>query len=368
MLRNTCGLILADDKRIQLGELSKPRALSAMPFGGRYRIIDFALSNMVNSGIRSVGVSTFEKYKSLMDHLGTGSAWDLDRKNNGLSLIPPYVSAEHYGDTSDDLTGILDYYRDLSEKYIVVMGSNVILNTTFLDMAAAHLEKQADITVAYNRDGDKGGHPNYILDISRSERIKGVYQNPLNPISNRSSLGILYMERQLFIDTISELISRGIGQVSMDYFIKLHDRYKVFGYEMKEKSLRINSTTTYFQETMRSLDEPVRSSIFWPETPVFTKVKDEAPAMYAEGSSVKASLVSDGCLIEGEVHHSLLFRGVTVGSHSKVKHSIIFQDTFIAEGCELENVIIDKDCIIRPGTKLIGQAAYPIVIGKGSVV
>lgn len=368
MLRNTCGLILADDKRIQLGELSRPRALSAIPFGGRYRIIDFALSNMVNSGIRSVGVSTFEKYKSLMDHLGTGSAWDLDRKNNGLSLIPPYVSAEHYSDTSDDLTGILDFFRELNEKYIVVMGSNVILNTRFTAMAAAHEEKGADITVAYNRDGDKGGHPNYILDISRSERIKGVYHNPMNPVSNRSSLGILYMERQLFLDAISEVISKGQGQIGIDFFLKLFDRYKVFGYEMKETSLRINSTSSYFQETMRSIDEPVRSAIFWPENPVFTKVKDEAPAIYSEKSNVKGSIVSDGCLIEGEVLHSMLFRGVTVGERSKIKNCIIFQDSYIAEGCELENVIIDKDCIIRPGVKLIGQQAYPIVIGKGNVV
>lgn len=368
MLRDTCGLILADDKRIQLGELSRPRALSAIPFGGRYRIIDFALSNMVNSGIKSVGVSTFEKYKSLMDHLGTGSAWDLDRKNNGLSLIPPYISAEHYSDSSDDLTGVLDYYRGLNEKYIVVMSSNVILNSTFLEMAAAHEEKKADITIAYNRDGEKGGHPNYILDISRSERVKSVFLNPMKPVSNRSSLGILYMERQLFVDTISDVISRGNSQIGIDYFLKQFDRYKIFGYEMKSTTLRINSISSYFQETMRSIDEPVRSAIFWPENPVFTKVKDEAPAMYTEKSNVKGSLVSDGCLIEGDVRHSLLFRGVTVGERSRIKNSIIFQDTYIAEGCELENVIIDKDCIIRPGIKLIGQEAHPIVIGKGSVV
>ncbi len=368
MLRDTCGLILADDKRIQLGELSRPRALSAIPFGGRYRIIDFALSNMVNSGIRSVGVSTYEKYKSLMDHLGTGSAWDLDRKKGGLSLIPPYVSAEHYADTGDDLTGVLDFFRGLSEKYILVMSSNIILNTTFLQMATAHKEKNADITVAYNRDGDKAGHPNYILDISRSERVKAVMLNPLNPSSKRSSLGILYMERQLFVDILADAISRGIAQIGIDYVLKQFDRYKVYGYEMKDTVLRINSTAAYFQETMRSLDEPVRSSIFWSDIPVFTKVKDEAPAFYTATSSVRDSLVSDGCLIEGEVDHSMLFRGVTIGERSQIKNSIIFQDTYIGEGCELENVIIDKGCIIRPGIKLIGQEAYPIVVGKGSVV
>lgn len=368
MLRDTCGLILADDRRIQLGDLSRPRALSAIPFGGRYRIIDFALSNMVNSGIRSVGVSTFEKYKSLMDHLGTGSAWDLDRKYGGLSLIPPYVAAEHYGDTGDDLTGILDFFRDLKEKYIVVMSSNVILNTTFLDMAAFHKERDAEITIAYNRDGDKGGNPNYILDISRNDKVKAILLNPVNSKSNRSSLGILYMERQLFVDILSDALSRGVSQVGIDFFAKQADRYKIYGYESKSTVLRINSTATYFQETMRSLNEPVRSKLFWSDRPVFTKVKDEAPAFYLDQCSVRDSMVSDGCYIEGEVEHSLLFRGVTVGERSRVKNSIIFQDTYIGEGCELENVIIDKDCVIRPGIKLIGQEAHPIVVAKGSVV
>ena len=369
MLRNSCGLIVADDRRIQLGELSRPRALSAMPFGGRYRIVDFALSNMVNSGIHTVGISTYNKYKSLMDHIGTGSAWDLDRKTQGLFLLPPFISSETFTAASDDdLSGVLSLYRELTQQYIVICSSNIVMNTTFMDLELFHHERKADITVMYNRDGDKGGPPNIILDMTRLGRIKGVYEDPLNPVSNRSSLGAVIMERELFVHILGDAVARGQANIDIDYLVKQYDRYKVYGYEFKGTVLRINSTQTYFSETMRALSEPERSDIFWPEVPVFTKVKDEAPAIYSDSCVVENSMISDGCLVQGSIHNSMLFRGVTVSGQAKLNNCIIFQDSFISEGCELENVIIDKDCIIRPGIKLIGQTAYPVVIGKGSVV
>lgn len=370
MLRNCCGLIVADDRRIQLGELSRPRALSAVPFGGRYRIIDFALSNMVNSGIRTIGVSTYNKYQSLMDHIGTGADWDLDRKTQGLYLLPPFINSESYGMTGavDDLSGVINLYRDLKQKYIVISSSNVLMNADFTDISDFHHDRNADITVMYNRDGAKGGPPNIILDMTRLGRIKGVYENPLNPVSNRSSLGVVFMERELFVQILSDAISRGESNIDIDFLLKQYDRFRVYGFEFKGTALRINSTQDYFNETMRVLSEPERSDIFWPERPVFTKVKDEAPAIYSDSCVVENSLISDGCLIQGAVHHSMLFRGVTVSGQARLTNCVVFQDSHISEGCELENVIIDKDCIIRPGIKLIGQAAYPVVIGKGSVV
>ncbi len=369
MLRNCCGLIIADDHRIHLGELSRPRALSAMPFGGRYRIIDFLLSNMVNSGIHTVGITTYNKYKSLMDHIGTGSAWDLDRKTQGLYLMTPFVSSDSYvGSGSDDLSAILNLYRELTQPYIVIASSNVIMNCNFADLESFHHERKSDITVMYKRDGEKVDQPNVILDMTRLGRIKGVFENPLNPVSNRSSLGVVMMHRDLFVQLLGDAISRGERDVDLAYFLKQYDRYKVYGYEFKGTVLRINSVQNYFHETMRVLGEPEYSDIFWPTRPVFTKVKDEAPAIYSDSCVVEHSMVSDGCRVQGSIQHSMLFRGVTVCGQARLKNCIIFQDSYISEGCELENVIIDKDCVIRPGIKLIGQEAYPMVIGKGAVV
>lgn len=368
MRTDACGLILADDKRINLGELMRPRALAAVPFGGRFRIIDFGLSNMVNSGLMNIGVSTSTKYKSLMDHLGTGAAWDLDRKQQGLQILPPYISSESYAGESDDLIGILDYYRARKEKYIIIQSSNVIMSTVYDELLDAHIASGAEITVMYNRDGVTKAQTNLILDLDRKGRLKEAYTNPEKPVSVRSSLGTVCMERQLFLDMISHAVSRSIPEVSIEFLIRDHENMKVHGFEYKGVALRINSIQDYFKATMALLDEKIAEAILWTENPVYTKVKDEAPAYFGNESDVVASYVSDGCFVEGDVKDSMLFRGVSVGEGAHIDNAIIFQNVQIGEGCHLSHVIIDKDCVIRPGIQLVGQPDYPVVIGKGARV
>ncbi len=367
MITNAIGFILADNKKIHLGELTRPRALSAIPFGGRYRLIDFNLSNMVNSGITTVGISTFTKYKSLMDHLGTGSAWDLDRKNQGLSILAPYISTDTYAGEADDLLAILHFYRHAQQEYIVIATSDVIMNTNYADIIEQHKNSEADITVLFNRDGLKGGNPSVILDMDRKNEIKAVYTDPNRPISSYRSLGTLVMKRELFVDIISEAVSQGVTEFSTVYLLRQCDRYVVMGLEYRDLVLYVNGIGSYFASTMRSLDPDAQEALYF-SAPIYTKVKDEAPTIYVEGSSVHSSMVSDGCKIEGEVDHCMLFRNVTIGKSAKLKNCIVFQNTVISENCVLENVIIDKNCVIRPGIKLIGQEAYPSVIGKGAIV
>ncbi|MGI6298700.1 MAG: glucose-1-phosphate adenylyltransferase subunit GlgD [Saccharofermentanales bacterium] len=370
MFIDAMGLILADHKRIQLGELSRPRALAAMPFGGRYRIVDFMLSNMVNSEITRVGLITMNKYKSLMDHLGTGSSWDLDRKQPGLNILPPYITSENmgYGVEGDDLTGLIDYFRASSEKYVIVSNSNVIFNTTFNEIVAKHENSGADITVMYNRDGLLGGSPCVIMDMDRRGRVRDVMLNPEKTTFNRRSLGVVVIARDLLIDFISSQISHGEFEFSVELLLRQFDRMHVKGFEYKGLILRVNSIKSYFESTMRLLEEDVRQKLFWSGLPVYTKVKDEAPILYLDENNVSNSTISDGCRIMGAVENSMIFRSVTISRNAKVRNSIIFQNVHISEGCELENVIIDKDCVLRPGVKLIGQADYPVVIGKGAIV
>lgn len=368
MFVSTSGLILADDRRIHLGEITQPRALSAVPFGGRYRLIDFTLSNMVNSGIRTVGVSTFQKYQSLMDHLGTGSDWDLDRKNEGLSILAPYIISESYTGESDDLLGILSFFRNVQTEYIVISSANTLFNTTYRDLIRTHRDSGADITVMYNHDGTTYGPPNLILDIDDRRKVREVLKNPENPRTDCSSMGTLVLERQLFINIVSEAVSRGIPEVSVEHFLRLYERYDVRGFLYEGEVLHFNSIQNYFKSTMRTLEHDVQTELFRSETPIYTKVKDEAPAFYTDGASVSNSFISDGCLIEGSVEDSMLFRTVRVSQRATVKNSVIFQGTTVSEGCVLENVIVDKDVLIRPGIRLIGQADYPVVIGKGAVV
>lgn len=367
MLTKTMGLVLADHHRINLSELSQPRALAAMPFGGRYRIIDFILSNMVNSGIKRVGVIALTVYKSLMDHLGTGASWDLDRMQQGLYLLPPYINSSMAGEGSD-LTGLLDFFAGSTQSYVVICDSNVVMNYDFEDMVRQFADGGQDILALFNRDGNQFGSPTISLDMDRRGVVKDVMVDALQVPSQRTFLGAIVVSRDLITSIIAESIARGQSDFSLERILKMHNQYRIRGYEHKGTSLRINSVASYFTASMKLLEDDVRQDLFSEDTPIYTKVKNAAPAVYEKGSSVKNSLCSDGCRIYGEVNNSIIFRGVMVAKHAKVENSVIFQDVQISEGVELSNVIIDKDCIVRMGVKLLGHADYPVVIRKGAIV
>ena len=370
MFINAMGLILADDSSIQMRELTKPRALAAVPFAGRYRIIDFMLSSMVNSGVISVGVLTSHKYKSLMDHLGNGAAWDLSRKNKGLYILPPYVSTETYSSTGDvdGLSGVLDFFRMSTVKYVIVAGSNVIFNTTFNDIVAVHEESGADISILYNHDTPGIDENSLILDIDKYGFISNLYRNPVRPVSDKLSLNVFIISRELLIELIMQAISKGERELTPEALFRRSDKLRMRGYEFKDTCLRINSVQSYFGATMKLLRGETRKALFMNEKRIFTKVKDEAPSLYSEDCEVADSMISDGCRIYGKVFESMLFRSVTISKNASVRNCILMQNVHIAEGCELENVIIDKNTILRPGIKLVGQPNYPVLIGKGAVV
>jgi glucose-1-phosphate adenylyltransferase len=367
MYNNAMGLILADNKKISLGELSTPRALAAMPFGGRYRIIDFMLSDMVNSGIKNVGLLTYNKYKSLMDHTGTGAAWSLDRKNDGLHILPPYVNSEASSTISDEeLTGVMDFLRQSRSTYVIVAGSNIILNTTFDDFIRSHEASGADISVMYNRDGTKYGNPSYILDIDEDGFVRDMLFNPPKAASSKCSLGILCLRRDLLIDIIAKQMAHGTTHFGIHSIVKMFDELKVYGFEYSGVALRINSVQSYFNSSMSLLTDSVRNNLFWSGNPVYTKVKDEAPTLYFDNADMSDSIVSDGCRIYGKVEESVIFRSVTIAKNTTVKNCVIMQDVHISENCYLENVILDKNAFVRPGVKLVGHPDYPVVIGKGA--
>lgn len=367
MFTDAMGLILADNKKISLGELSSPRALSAIPFAGRYRIIDFVLSNMVNSGIKNVGILTYNKYKSLMDHLGTGAPWSLDRKNDGLHILPPYVNSEATNIAGDEeLAGLIDFLKTSRTTYVIVANSNVVLNTSFDDFIESHKKTGADISVMYNRDGTKYGKPCYILDTDKDGFVKDMLFNPAKCSSNKSSLGIICLRRDLLIDSIARQMAHGLTHFGVHSFVKMFDELKVHATEYSGVVLRINSVQTYFNASMSLIDDAVRNDLFWNGEPVYTKIKDEAPTLYFDNAAVSNCIVSDGCRIYGNVEESIVFRGVTISKNTTIKNCVIMQDAHISENCHLENVILDKNAFVRPGVRLVGHHDYPVVIGKGA--
>ena len=373
MYQNAIALILADNKRMEMGELTRHRPLSAIPFAGRYRIIDFMLSNIVNTGITSVGIMTYSKYRSLMDHIQTGRAWDLDRKNQGLVMLPPYANAENsltqYNAGNADLINALNFCRDSKGKYIVVSDCSTTFTDTLDSFIQKHEESNAVISFLYNRVNVAPGGNYLVMETGRNNRLKAIYSRPEKPVGNKVSMGVLVMEKRILEDMLSEAISRGESGLSIYSLLQHHNDLPVQGIEYEGFAQHTVDVGSYFANTMELLDsEKARNAFFWSGLSVYTKVKDEAPTLYSGDSKTAGSLISDGCRIYGDIRRSLLFRGVMVSKRAYLRNCIIMQDTFISENCELENVIVDKNCVIRPGIKLVGSSEHPIVIGKGTIL
>ncbi|NLJ69860.1 MAG: glucose-1-phosphate adenylyltransferase subunit GlgD [Clostridiaceae bacterium] len=368
MLIDSMGIILADNGRVKLGELSDERALAATPFGGRYRIIDFMLSSMVNSGIKHVGILAETKYSSLMDHLGTGSHWDLDRLQQGLRIIPPYMQSDFFRSPNpQDLNGLYDFLKHSVHLHVVVAESNLVSNINFAKFVKEHEDSGADVTVMYNHDADSLGSPNVSLTFE-DNKLVDLRIDPLNPTSDCSSLGCVVLTRTLLMDLLAQAISRGESLFNTEFILEKYKELTIRGFENNDLTLRINSLATYFSASMRLLEKGVLQKLYKSENRIFTKVKNEAPARYPKGNHVANSLISDGCNVVGQVENSVIFRGVSIGKHSKISNCIIMQDTVIRDGAELKNVIIDKDSVIRSGVRLQGSPDYPVVIRKGVIV
>lgn len=369
MIIDAMGLILADHDHVLLSDLTQPRALAAVPFAGRYRIIDFILSNMVNSGIKFVGVLTESKYRSLMDHMGTGSSWDLDRMTQRLFILPPFLNtSRRRGDPTSNLTGLLDYVENGNQSNVIIADSNVVMNESYREIYEAHVESGADITVLYNHDGDRFGSPVITLDFDDNGRMNDLLLNAPDMAKTKNFLGLSIIARDLFLNILEMMIARGQDDFSQLTLLRMFDELNIMGFEHQGRSLRINSITTYYSASMKLLERETLTDLFREDRLIFTKVKNEAPAEFLEGCKVNNVLSSDGCRFRGTAENSIFFRGVQVGKHTSVKNSIIFQDVVIQDGVILDHVIIDKDCVVRSGVELKGQADYPIVIEKGAIV
>jgi|CZCB01.1.fsa_nt_gi glucose-1-phosphate adenylyltransferase len=374
MMTNTMGLILTGWKKPGLKDLSYNRSVSAIPFGGKYRAIDFILSNMVNSGIKNVGVLTQYSFRSLMDHLGSGKEWDLDRRYDGLFIFPPTMTDEEsgwYRGSADAMYHNLTFLRRSNEEYVVIAQGNGIFRMQMGDMLQYHIDKDADITLAYRKMYDYSPEELSSLGIIRIDgdnRIIDLQEKPLNPQSDLASIGVYLLRRKLLISLIEECIAHGNYDFVRDIMIRKLDELKIYGYEFTGYWRNIYSVRNYYRCSMEVLDPAVREELFVRNGKIYTKVKDEAPAKYNEEAEVTNSIVADGCFIEGTVENSVLFRGVTVSRGAVVRNSIIMQGSVIEPDAIVEYAILDKNVVLTRGKYLKGDADYPVVVSKNSKV
>ncbi|MDD6195908.1 glucose-1-phosphate adenylyltransferase subunit GlgD [[Clostridium] aminophilum] len=364
------GIILAGGNSKRMRELSDRRAIAAMPMAGNYRSVDFALSSMSNSHIQSVAVLIQYNSRSLHEHLSSSKWWDFGRKQGGMFVFTPTITAESnewYRGTADALYQNLDFLKKSHEPYVVIAGGDCIYKMDFNKVLEYHVEKKADITVVCKDMSPEQDITRYgIVKVNENGRIIDFEQKPMVATSNTISCGIYVIRRRQLI----ELIERCAAEDRYDFVTDILVRYKnlkrIFAYKMEEYWSNMASVTDYYHTNMDFLKPDVRKYFFRDYPEVYTKVEDLPPAKYNPGAAVRNSLIASGCIINGQVENSILFKKVYVGNNCVIRNSIILNDVYIGDNTVIENCIVESKGTIRANTSHIGDKDEPEVIVEKS--
>ena len=375
--KSAMGIIFPNSFDALIPEMANVRLMASIPFASRYRMIDFVLSSMSNCDIDNVAVLPNRKYHSLMDHLGSGREWDLVRKNGGLSIFPPYAESAKAVNSGrvGQIAGILGFLKEQKEKYVVMADSNVAINIDFKAMIEAHIATGADITIAYNEQvvpesfvkSDNVNKDFYYSLTIEDGKVKKIYVNPTDAGMLNLSLNIFVIARELLIELIEVAFMRGQVHFTRDILLNQVNHLNIQGYKYAGYAARIWGITSYFEENMKLLDDYNLDALF-AGGPIYTKIRDDNPTRYISGSKAANVMVADGCVIEGEVENSILFRGVKIAKGAKVKNCILMQDTVVEAGANIEYLITDKDVTVSAGKEMKGTDSYPVYITKGVTV
>ncbi len=355
------GLIAANYETKGLGELTEERTVASLPYGGKYRVVDFPMSNMVNSGIKTIGLITPYKYRSIIDHVGAGKAWDLDRKNGGLFVLPGSVFGVHSENSHfllRDLRRNLVFLERSPAPYILVSSANVISHMDYRPLIQEHIKSGADITMVYNTaDRDETYRVGLNVENGRVTSFK-----PQPRKYEEAFLDTFVITRELLLKVLEWYSAIDY----LDFFEAIEgdlDKMDVRGYKYEGYARAVFTSSDYFDYSMEILNLDVANELFSRERPLSTKAVEEAPAKYLEGAKVRNSMVTAGSLIEGEVDHSILFRGVHVCKGARVRNSIIMQRCVIEEGAVVENVILDKSAVVKAGSVIKGTGEATVIMG-----
>lgn len=373
------GIIFSNIHDSNISELTRQRTLASVPFGCRYRLIDFPLSNMVSSNINNISVITHYNYHSLMDHIGSGKDWDLARRSGGVKILPPYITAyannmnSLYRTRLEALKSVNYSIQQMTSDYVVMSDCDVICNIDLNDMINDHIKSGADITIAvkYMPLTRNAAKNNTLVFANDDGRITDLLAYPTNFEGYADvNLNILVINRKYLQEAVLDAVAHGYVSMTRDILLRglSYRNFRVYKYDGYFAC--ISSFEDYFAHNMQLIEnKEMFDSLFGVESrPIYTKVRNSAPTYYSDLSHVKNSLIADGCVIEGTVENSILFRGVKVGRGSAVKNSILFQDTFIGENASVGYTVSDKNVVIRDGVTLSGHSTLPLYIEKGRMV
>lgn len=365
------GIIYSHAYDESIPELTNVRTMASVPFGCRYRLIDFPLSNMVNSGITEVGIVTKSHYQSLMDHVGTGKPWDLSRKREGMFILPPFNNSSPYGNHDNriqSLVSILDFIRCARHEYVVLTDANAVYNFDFNELFKFHTQNEADITIVY-KHGKKPNLDNLmVFKMDESRRINEISLNPYDEGDVDYSLNIIVLRKSLLERLVQSSFCLNNDVFESDVIQKNVKNLKILGYQAPGFSAMMDSTKKFYDVNMELLKHENCTALFNHDYQIYTKICDNVPATYSYDCNVKNSLIADGCIINGTVENSILFRGVHIAEGAVVKNSIIMQGTIINRDSKLNCVITDKDVTITSGKNLSGDVSYPMYLAKDITV
>ena len=369
---NVMGIIFTNDATV--GELTNKRTMASIPFGGRYRHVDFALSNLCYAGVRHVGIISRHNYQSLMNHIGDGEEWGLELEEGGLEFLTPFAqSAKHtYRGKLESLSTAMDFltYGD-EDELVVMIDSAVLSNIDLTKVLAAHKESGKDITVV-TKAGICNGEK--LIDLAIKLDDQGEVTDMLVDYAAAqdylASMDIFVLNKKWLVESTKEMIARDKFHMDRDLVMGGWQRGKVSVniYEHDGVAMFNESVEEYFYNSLSLIDKDIRHDMFHGNHPVYTKVRDRVPTYYGEACDIEDCLVADGCMLDGKVEDSILFRQVTVSKGAEVENCVIMNDSVVGEGCELKYVILDKNVTVTPGAKLIGTKKNPIIVKRGDTV
>ncbi|GKU79687.1 glucose-1-phosphate adenylyltransferase subunit GlgD [Paenibacillus sp. L3-i20] len=369
MKHKVLGVINLIHETDELERLTQGRCLATVPFGARYRLIDFVLSSMVNSGINNVAVFAHTKYRSLMDHLGSGKHWDLQHRQSGLFILPPATD-----DIQEISRGDLyhfyqhrDYFKRSSLEYVVISRSHMVCNIDFEDVIGFHLEKGADITVVCKQGEQIAGKARKVK-MGIDGRITAIQDHYGRMLSDTTSMEMYVMRKELLMELVETSLAQGHDHLDKHAIFSRLDQLNVYGYQYEGYLGVVNTLASYYEHNMNLLKPNVWRELFFQPGPIYTKVKDAPPTRYSSGSKVRNSLIGNGCRIEGTVINSILFRGVQVEKGAIVKDSIIMQNGQIGENSQVHYSILDKDVRVEEARDIRGVGSSPFLAGKRKLI
>lgn len=359
------GIILAGGNNNRMKELSSKRAIAAMPVAGSYRSIDFVLSNMTNSNIRKVAVLTQYNARSLNEHLSSSKWWDFGRKQGGLFLFPPAITSKNswwYQGTADAIYQNLDWLRQCHEPYVVIASGDGIYKLDFNKVLEYHIAKRADVTVVCTECFDDDINRFGIVRMNADCRIEEFDEKPLVSRSNTISTGIYVIRRRQLIEMIERCAQEERADFVKDILIRYKDLKRIYGYMIRSYWSNISTVESYFKTNMDFLRKDVRDHFFHQGAAVYTRIDDNPPAKFNPGCSVRDSLVGSGCIINGTIDHSVIFKKVFVGNNCHIRNSIILNDVYIGDNTHIENCVVESRDTIRANSYHCGENGIKIVI------